>query len=111
MKKLKTTKLVHILRTMLFDLDVVFTTMSHAETLFVVIKLKEVRAKLNDIRDECLEETFEFDQNVEEISFINKQLSYVNKNIRTLENALLCHESKISEKRTSLEDLGTFWLN
>ena len=99
------------LNTTLFDLDVVFTTMSHAETLSAIINLKEVKAELIEIRDECLEETFEFDQNVEEISFINKQLSYVNKNIRTLENALLCHESKISEKRTSLEDLGTFWLN
>ncbi len=99
------------LNTTLFDLDVVFTTMSHAETLSAIINLKEVKAELIEIRDECLEETFEFDQNVEEIAFINKQLSYVNKNIRTLENALLCHESKISEKRTSLEDLGTFWLN
>jgi len=102
MKKLNTT---------LFDLDVVFTTMSHAETLSAIINLKEVKAELIEIRDECLEETFEFDQNVEEIAFINKQLTYVNKNIRTLENALLCHESKIVEKRTSLEDLGTFWLN
>lgn len=99
------------LNTTLFDLDVVFTTMSHAETLSAIINLKEVKAELIEIRDECLEETFEFDQNVEEIAFINKQLTYVNKNIRTLENALLCHESKISEKRTSLEDLGTFWLN
>jgi hypothetical protein len=99
------------LNTTLFDLDVVFTTMSHAETLSAIINLKEVKAELIEIRDECLEETFEFDQNVEEIAFINKQLSYVNKNIRTLENALLCHESKISEKRTSLSDLGTLWLN
>ncbi len=99
------------LNTTLFDLDVVFTTMSHAETLSAIINLKEVKAELIEIRDECLEETFEFDQNVEEIAFINKQLSYVNKNIRTLENALLCHESKISEKRTTLSDLGTLWLN
>lgn len=102
MKKLNTT---------LFDLDVIFTTMSHAETLSAIINLKEVKEELIEIRDECLEETFEFDQNVEEIAFINKQLSYVNKNIRTLENALLCHESKIVEKRTTLGEIGTFWLN
>ena len=102
MKKLNTT---------LFDLDVIFTTMSHAETLSSIINLKEIRTELIEIRNECLEETFEFDQNVEELEFIDKQLIYINKNIRTLENALLCHESKIVDKRTSLEDLGTFWLN
>jgi len=102
MKKLNTT---------LFDLDVIFTTMSHAQTLSTIINLKEVRTELIEVRNECLEETFEFDENVDEISFIDKQLVYINKNIRTLENALLCHESKISEKRTALSDLGTFWLN
>ena len=99
------------LNTKLFDLDVVFTTMSHAETLLTITDLKEVRTELLEIRNECLEETFEFDENVEELSFIDTQLIYLNKNIRTLENALLCHESKISEKRTTLSDLGTLWLN
>ena len=102
MKKIDTT---------LFDLDVVFTTMSHAQTLEICVNLKEVRKQLLEVRNECLEDTFEFGQNVDEVSFIDAQLIYINKNIRTFENALLCHESKISEKRTTLSDLGTFWLN
>ena len=99
------------LNTTLFDLDVIFETMSHAKTLVMIAELKEVRQQLLDIRNECIEDTFEFDQNVDELSFIDTQLIYINKNIRTFENALLCHESKISEKRIALADLGTFWLN
>jgi hypothetical protein len=95
----------------LFDLDVIFTTMSHAQTLVMCTELKEVRKQLLEVRNECIEDTFEFDQNVDELSFIDTQLIYVNKNIRTFENALLCHESKICEKRTSMGDLGTIWLN
>jgi hypothetical protein len=102
MKKLNTT---------LFDLDVVFTTMSQAQTLVMCSELKEVKKQLLKVRNECIEDTFEFEQNVDEISFIDTQLIYINKNIRTFENALLCHESKINEKRTTLSDLGTLWLN
>jgi hypothetical protein len=99
------------LDTTLFDLDVIFTTMTHGQTLLLATNLKEVKQALIDVRNECIEDTFEVDKNVDELSFIDTQLIYVNKNIRTLENALLCHESKISEKRTTLNDLGNFWLN
>ncbi len=99
------------LNTTLFDLNVIFTTMSHAQTLDMCTSLKIVREDLIEYRNECLEETLEFDQNVDEINFIDTQLIYLNKNIKTLENALLCHESKISEKRTTIGDLGIFWLN
>ena len=102
MKKLNTT---------LFDLDVIFTTMSHAQTLAMCSDLKEVRKQLLEVRNECIEDTFEFDQNVEEVSFIDAQLIYINKNIKTFETALLCHESKICDIRTSMGDLRNFWLN
>jgi hypothetical protein len=102
MKKLNTT---------LFELDVIFESMSHAQTWASLIDLKEIKKELIDIRNECIEETFDFDQNVDEISLIDKQLVYINKNIKTFENALLCHESKITEKRTTLGELGVFCLN
>ena len=101
MKKLNTT---------IFDLDVIFTTMSHAETLQSINELKLVKCELLEIKDEYLDSLYDLDD-VEELEFIDTQLIFINKNIRTLENALMCHESKISEKRTSLKDLSVFWLN
>ena len=40
------------------------------------------------------------DRQIESLTIINEQLYYVNENLIVLENALLCHESKIFEKRT-----------
>ena len=102
MKKLDTT---------LFELDVVFETMSHGTTWAILIDLKDIKKELLEVRDEFINETFEFGENVEEVSHIDEQLKYLNKNIRTFENALLCHESKIFEKRTSIGELGVFCLN
>ena len=99
------------INTTLFDLDVIYETMSHAKTWDMLFELKEVRDNLIKIRNCHIEETFEFDQNDEEVSFIDKQLFYIDKNIRTFENALLCHGSKIIEKRTTMGELGVFCLN
>lgn len=95
----------------LFELDVIFETLSHAKTWLMLVDLKNIKNELMEVRKECLEETFDFNENVDEISFIDKQLVYVNKNIKTFENALLCHESKIVEKRTIMNETNVFWLN
>ena len=99
------------LDTTLFELDVVFETMSHGTTWGILIDLKDIKEELIDIRNEYINDTFEFGQNVEEISLIDEQLKYLNKNIRTFEDALMCHETKIFEKRTTMGDLGELCLN
>ena len=40
------------------------------------------------------------DEQIVTLLMFNEQLHYVNENLIVLENALLCHESKIFEKRT-----------
>jgi hypothetical protein len=102
MKKLDTT---------LFELDVVFETMSHATTWGILIDLKEIKKELISIKNELIDEAMSFDENVEEVTHIENQLVYLNKNIRTFENALMAHHTKCSEKRTLLNDLITIWLN
>jgi septation ring formation regulator EzrA len=102
MKKLDTT---------LFELDVVFETMSHATTWGILIDLKEIKKELTSIKNELIDEAMSFDENVEEVSHIEDQLVYINKNIRTFENALIAHETKIFEKRTTMGDLGEICLN
>ena len=99
------------LDTTLFELDVVFETMSHGTTWGILIDLKDIKRELLEVRDEFISEAFEFGENVEEVSHIDEQLKYLNKNIRTFENALLAHHTKCSEKRTLLNDLITIWLN
>lgn len=99
------------LDTTLFELDVVFETMSHGTTWGILIDLKEIKSELIELRNDYINDTFEFGQNVDEVAMIDKQLIYLNKNIRTFENALMCHETKIFEKRTTMGDLGDFCLN
>ena len=99
------------LDTTLFELDVVFESMSHGTTWAILTDLKHIKDDLIELRDEYINDTFEFGQNVEEVSLIDKQLVYLNKNIRTFEDALMCHESKIFEKRTSMGELGNMCLN
>jgi len=99
------------LDTTLFELDVVFETMSHATTWGILIDLKEIKRELVELRNDYINDTFEFGQNVDEVAMIDKQLIYLNKNIRTFEDALMCHETKIFEKRTTMGDLGDFCLN
>jgi hypothetical protein len=41
-----------------------------------------------------------YDKPIERLALINEQIHYNLDNIRVLENALLCHETKIFEKRT-----------
>lgn len=99
------------LDTTLFELDVVFETMSHGTTWGILIDLKEIKRELVELRNDYINDTFEFGQNVDEVAMIDKQLIYLNKNIRTFEDALMCHETKIFEKRTTMGDLGDFCLN
>ena len=99
------------LDTTLFELDVVFETMSHGTTWGILIDLKDIKKELIDIRNEYINEAMSFDENVDEVSLIDEQLKYLNKNIRTFENALMAHETKIFEKRLSMGDLGTICLN
>lgn len=74
-------------------------------------RLNFIKKEMLDLKDEMLESTFSFGEYVEEITFIDKQISYLDKNIKTFEEALMCHETKIFEKRYKIKDLGNFCLN
>jgi hypothetical protein len=86
----------------LFNLNEVYITFSHGEIWNSLIKLKDIRNEMTDI----IEVSNEFEK-----PFLKEQLTYINKNIRTFEDALLCHETKFTEKRTSLGELGILILN
>lgn len=50
-------------------------------------------------------------KNLKDIMAINLQLYYINLNLTTLEDALLCYESKIFEKFSFLTDIQPVCLN
>ena len=99
------------INTTTFDLIDIFTNMSQAITLSICENLRDSREVFIKGRDFLIENTFEFDDNIENILLIETQIEILDKNITTLENALLCHESKCIEKRPSLKDLQSIGLN
>ena len=99
------------LDTTLFELDVIYESMTHSTAWGITIDLKEIKEDLIELRNEYIKDASEFGEFVDEISEIDVQLIFVNKNIRTFENALMCFETKIFEKRTSMGDLGFLCLN
>lgn len=90
----------------LFELDVIIETMSHGKTFGLLLSLKDIKIDLIDIRESYIN-AMEFS----EVLFIDKQLDFINKNIRTFEDALTYHEANIFHKTDSIGDLGTFCLN
>lgn len=82
----------------LLDLATTFSTLTHVETIEVLAELVDVRDELNScLRDLKLDST-ELEMRLNKMMEIEEQIILLNKNIRTLENALLCHESKIFER-------------
>ncbi len=98
--------------TTLFTLDTVYSTFSHGKIWFMVNILTEVRLELEEEIDRILL-TYEMDNEriAQLVEDIETQLDYINKNIRTFEDALLCHETKIFESRTLFGKLTKICLN
>lgn len=96
--------------TTILNLDEIFENMNPAETMELlssIIESKEdlERLKLKVERTIELNEYFEISDDAEQktLAKIETQLHYIDMNIRVLENALLCHETKIFQKRTIMD--------
>jgi hypothetical protein len=53
----------------------------------------------------------DIEERLDEIMRVEEQLEYIDKNIYTLENAILCHETKIFEKINILGKTAVICLN
>lgn len=96
----------------LFELDVVYETISFAKTIELAETLSIAIEEMEDMKMELHYKTIKngisYDSYIKEI---DEQLAYCLHNHRTLVNVLLIHESKVLEKRPSLGDLQTICLN
>jgi hypothetical protein len=93
----------------LLDLATVYETLSIEKTLGLLNQMKEAKADMEALLIILQMTTPELMQ--VEISAVTKKIDFVNKNIKTLETAMMCHETKAIEKRTLLENVAVFYLN
>jgi len=98
----------------LYTLDEVYSSLELNQTIEFLKELYDWRKVWSAILDDLREDTIEGIDLVERftrILEIEEQLEYLNKNIYTFENAVMCHETKIFQKRTLMGELVTFCLN
>jgi len=105
MKKINTT---------LFDLAEIYETMSLADIFMMLNELYDIKEIFQSTKEDLNynKSNIGITMNViSEIEQLDIQINYLDRNIRTFEDAMMCHETKIFENRTSLKDLSKFCLN
>ena len=93
----------------LFSLNHVYSTLNLGSTSAFLDELFIVRAEIEDELDAL--DLIDDDTKFELMEQLEQQLFYVDKNIRTFEDALLCHETKTYEVRTIMGVNTKIWLN
>lgn len=79
----------------LLDLDTVYCSLTHVETIEFLAHLNASKEETEDILAGLRLKNKVFHN---EICCIEEQLTYLRKNIRTVEDTLLCHESKVFDR-------------
>jgi hypothetical protein len=95
----------------LLDLATLYATMSHSVTWDITNDIRSAKDDLECAREELTNGSLFDGHYKRELGLIDEQLKYININLKTLEEALMCHETKIFEKRIALKDLQLFGLN
>lgn len=92
----------------LLDLNTVYTELTHIETMSSLAELKQLREEYLGTIELFRAKKGNF---TKQINAIQEQVDILSKNITTLENALLCHLSKITEKHNINGQLYVINLN
>lgn len=95
----------------LLDLATLYATLTVFETMEILDQVTEAKGELEDVLKMLREDSTDIQERLDEIMRVEEQLEYIDKNIRILENAILCHETKIFEKRNVLGKTAIFCLN
>ena len=95
----------------LFDLATIYATLTHVEVIEILSELIEVREDLEDSLFLLKLDSTDMEARLNGIMAVEHQLVSLNKNIKTLEDAILCYESKIFEKRNINGGVVIFGLN
>lgn len=95
----------------ILDLATVYATLSIQETLTALADIKESKETLDELLILMKADSSDMETRLHHISCIEEQIDLANKNIRVLENAIMCHETKIFEKRTLQDKTAVICLN
>lgn len=95
----------------ILNLSDVVTNMTVADTLSVLGDFTEARKELQEAKDMLATDEIETIKRANDMKALGEQISYLDLNIKTLENAMLYHEAKSLEKRPTLKDLQILSLN
>ncbi len=87
----------------LLDLNEIYVNFTHSKIWVKLMNMKKIRDDINYFIISS--------KDLKEKEILKEQMFYMDENINTLEVALLCHETKFIEKRTSMGELGEFYLN
>lgn len=104
--------------TRILKLEELFGVISHTKTYELMVTLKESEQGLLNIQQVTkmkihydILDGLDISEGTEILETIELQMQYLKENIRVVENALMCHNAKCSEKRTLFGKLQTIWLN
>lgn len=95
----------------ILDFETIYTSFNLNETIKILDNLKEAKDDLEGLLDILQLEASEGDDSTFEIKVIETQLEYANKNIKTLETVIMCHETKIFEKATICDKVAVLCMN
>lgn len=93
----------------LYTLDDILNGMKHGDVLVMSLDLQDIKLELENARNfatEIGDPTL-----LNDIMSINQQIWFIDQNLVTVSDALMCFESRLYEKRLALGSLQTFWLN
>lgn len=93
------------------DMSTVYANLSHMETIHLLEDLFVVKYELEDCLASFRSDTCDMDIRLPEIMRIEEQMIYIDKNIRAVEDALLCHESKILNRFSVSGEIHSVCLN
>lgn len=90
------------INTTLFDLDIIYTRLTHARTWELTGELRGLLTEMEDHKNKLVSTGFMSGKNLEEIMATQQQIYFLKRNIVTLETALLAHESYMFERIVKL---------
>jgi len=97
----------------ILELEQVFTSHTHGETIELLNELVSLRNEISNIMNSMIEQNNDLCDELlsDEISEMELQIVYLNHNIMTIKDAIMLHESKTFEKKSSKNGIATFCLN
>lgn len=95
----------------IFDLSVIYTTFSYQDTLWMLDELVDIKNEVQSIIYSLKESGPNLAEAAYELFLLEEELIIINKNIITLKDALLCHETMLFDKFNLCGDIVLTSLN